>query len=62
MEKKVAIYENFEAAEEAERSYYLSLSPEERLEIAEKLRREYQALTNETEQRLRRVFRIVKQK
>lgn len=62
VEKTVKIFKNFQEADEADRRYYLSLSPEERMAIAERLRGEYEQLTYGSQQRFRRVFRIVKQK
>lgn len=61
MLKKFRIFKTAEESEKAEREYYLSLSPEQRLEIAEKLRREYQRIHYGTQQRFRRIFRLVKQ-
>lgn len=61
MLKKLKIFKSFEEADTADRVYYLSLSPTERLAVAEKLRREYETLRYGTQQRLRRIFRIVKQ-
>lgn len=61
MEKSLKIFKNFQEAEEADRQYYLGLSPEERMVIAEKLRKEHEAIHFGSQQRFRRVFRIVKQ-
>lgn len=61
MKKTLKIFKNFKEAEAADRDYYLRLTPQERLTIAEQLRREYQKIHYGTEQRFRRVFRIVKQ-
>lgn len=61
VKKILKIFKNFEEAEEADRDYYLRLTPEERLILAEQLRREYQKIRYGAEQRFRRVFRIVKQ-
>lgn len=55
----VAVYRSFEEAEAAERAYYLSLTPQERLDILlELIAREAEA-TGEAEQRLARVHRVV---
>lgn len=61
MKKTLRIFKNFAEAEAADRDYYLRLTPEERLAIAERLRREYQKIHYGAQQRFRRVFRIVKQ-
>jgi len=61
VKKTVKIFKDFDEAEKFDRDYYLRLTPEERLAIAEQLRREYQKIHYGSEQRFRRVFRIVKQ-
>ncbi len=61
MKKTLKIFKNFDAAEKADREYYLRLTPEERMAIAEQLRQDYQKIHYGAEQRFRRVFRIVKQ-
>lgn len=61
MLKKLKIFKTNEESERAEHEYYLHLSPDERLDILEKLRREYERIRYGTQQGFRRVFRIVKQ-
>lgn len=51
-------YRSFAEAEQAEKEYYLSLTPEERLNIVLDLIK--QGAPNECLQRLERVYRIVK--
>jgi uncharacterized protein YdeI (YjbR/CyaY-like superfamily) len=58
MEKAVRIFHSFAEAEQAEREYYGSLTPEQRLEIVFELVATQQP--NGTEQRLERVCRIIK--
>ena len=58
MDKIVRIFHSFEESEKADQEYYLSLSPEERLEILFELIERYQS--NEAQQRLERVYRVVK--
>lgn len=57
MEKRAAKYPSHEAAEKADRAYYLSLTPEERmrifLEILERGR-------HGASERLEKVYRVVK--
>ncbi|PIR26303.1 MAG: hypothetical protein COV43_02190 [Deltaproteobacteria bacterium CG11_big_fil_rev_8_21_14_0_20_42_23] len=61
MEKKFAIFKNFQDAEKANRENSFKLTPEERIELLEQLRKQYQELHYGTQQGFRRVFRIVKQ-
>ena len=60
MEKVVRIFHSFEESEKADKEYYLSLTPEERLEILFELIDRYQP--HETQPRLERVYRVVKLK
>lgn len=63
MEKKIAIFKNFAEADKADRDYYHSLTPEERLSILEILRKRYETTHYDgIQQGFRRVFKIVKQK
>ncbi len=43
MKRVVQIYESFEGAEQAERDYYMGLTPEERLDILFELRARHEA-------------------
>lgn len=62
MEKRVRIYDlNDPQQYEDEKDYWRSKTPEERLEAAEALRKQYMKLKGiNAEQRLQRVYRIVK--
>lgn len=51
---------SFSEAEESEREYYLSLSPEERLNILQELREMNEKFGHEGRKGLRRVLRVVK--
>jgi len=58
---------SFEAAEEFEQSYYSEMLPKERIDTIQWLREEYFrshkiGISNEGGKRLRRVFKIIKQK
>jgi hypothetical protein len=56
---------SFEEAQQFDDSYYLSLSAAERLETVQFLREEYRKLNkdqdHEDRERLRRVFKLIKQ-
>jgi len=59
--------DSFEAAEEFERSYYSEMLPSEKVDTIQWLREEYFrshkiGIINEGGKRLRRVFKIIKQK
>ena len=56
--KKIA----FSQSEEEEVKYYSSLTPQERLSIVQELREEELKKKNEDRKRLRRVFKLIKQK
>jgi uncharacterized protein YdeI (YjbR/CyaY-like superfamily) len=58
MEKAARVFHSFAEAGEADNEYYRSLSPEQRLEILFDLVQSQQS--DETEQRLERVCRIIK--
>ncbi len=61
MEKNLKIFKSASEAEKSEKKYYLNLSPEQRLNIAEQLRKEYQRIRYGSQQRFRRVFHITQQ-
>lgn len=61
MEKVVHISRSFEEAEEWDAQQYLAMTPEERLDILQRLRDEYYIFTNESRKGLQRVYRIIKQ-
>ena len=67
MRKKIWVHkaQSFEAAQEFDDLYYLSMSPNKRLDTMQFLREQYHHLgnkqTRENRKRLRRVLRIIKQ-
>lgn len=54
MQKTVAKFRSFEEAEKADRAFYKTLTPQERLDILLEL------LNHAPEQRLERVYRVTK--
>ena len=60
MEKIVHISKSFKKAEEWDIQQDLSLMPEERLNILQRLREEYYILRNESRKKFQRVYRIIK--
>jgi hypothetical protein len=58
VEKTARVFRSFEEAERADREFYRSLTPPERLDILLDLVRENRP-ADETERRLERVYRIV---
>lgn len=60
MEKIVNISRSFKEADEWSISQELSMTPQERLDILQKLRDEYYTLKNENRKGFQRVYRIVK--
>jgi len=60
MEEVVRIFDSFAESDEAEKAYYLSLTPRQRLDILLELnRRCWDEADAETGPRLARVYRIV---
>ncbi len=60
MKKAFSVYTSFEESERADRDYYRSLTPEQRLDILlELVDRWRQGLPNESANRLERVYRVV---
>lgn len=59
MEKKIQKFSSFEEAEKAEREYYRSLTPQQRIEILLELIARYRS-NDESSERLERVYRIAK--
>ena len=58
-------FKSFEEAEEADKKYYANMSPEERLATMQFIRESYfkmVGIKHDGRKRLRRVFKIVKQK
>jgi hypothetical protein len=60
MERKVRIFKSFAEAEEADRKYYKSLTPVQRIEILLRLRAQYRPYGDELSEKFVRVCRIVK--
>ena len=61
MDKKIVILDSFAEAERADKEYYRSLSPKERLAILLELNRRWPIRDDaETSERLARVYRIAK--
>ena len=60
--KRVRIFKNKKEEEEAELDFWLSLTPEERVEAVDSCLFDYLKLKNEHKQRLRRVLRVLKSK
>ena len=61
MEKKITVLNSFEEADRADKEYYRSLSPRERLAILLELNRRWLMRNDgETSERLARVYRIAK--
>ncbi len=58
MELRVAKFRTFEEAEEANLAYYRSLTPEQRLEILFQLRAMVVKESDDSSQRMARVYRI----
>jgi len=59
MEKTVQVFKSFEESEAAEKEYYRSLTPAERVDILLILREQYSPYDDELTQRFERVYRIV---
>jgi hypothetical protein len=59
MERTVQVFESFEEAEEADKEYYRSLSPAQRVEILLILRDQYSPYDDELTQGFERVCRII---
>ena len=62
MERIVHISRSFEEAEEWDIQQNLSMTPEERLDILQRLREEYYRFKNENRKGLQRVYHIIKRK
>ncbi len=60
MERRVKRYSSFDEEEKATRDYYLSLTPQERLDILFELIEESRDPTDEASQRFQRVYRVTK--
>ena len=62
IERTVQKFSSPEEADRAEREYYNSLSPEQRVEVLLELMNRARDLTDPASQRVERVYRIVKLK
>jgi hypothetical protein len=62
IERTVQKFSSHDEAERAEREYYNSLSPEQRVEVLLELMNRARDLTDPASQRIERVYRIVKLK
>jgi hypothetical protein len=60
MQKNVVIHRSFEESDQADREYYRSLTPQQRLAILLELNRQWAGKTDGTPDRLERVYRIIK--
>lgn len=60
MEKKIQFFKTFAEAEAADKKYYQSLTPAQRIEILLILRKRYKSAEDESRGRLKRVCRIIK--
>ena len=56
---KAAVFKSFEEADRADKAYYLSLTPQQRLEIVTQLRALLYGPDDDSAPRLERVYRIV---
>ena len=59
MEKTVQVFKSLEEAEEADKQYYRSLSPAERIEILLTLREQYSPYSDALTEGFERVCRII---
>ena len=62
LDKTFTFFSSFEEAEAADKEYYHSLSPTERIEILLILRKEYSPYSDELTEGFERVYRIVELK
>ena len=62
MKQTIHIARSFKEAEERDICQYKSMTPEERLDILQRLREEYYIFKNESRKGFQRVYRIIKQK
>ncbi len=58
MERRAKVYSSFEEEEKATREYYLSLTPQERLDILLELIEQSRDPNDEASQRFERVYRV----
>lgn len=60
MQRVVRKFQGFQASDEADRAYYQSLTPKQRLDILLDLIARYQDNLDETTKRFKRVYRVTK--
>ena len=60
MERVARKFHGFSASDESDRDYYLSLTPQQRLEILLELIARHRDTLNETAARFKRVYRVTK--
>lgn len=60
MKKTIQIFKSFAEAEEADKRYYRSLSPNERVALLLMLRNQNRPYSNELTEGFKRVYRIIK--
>jgi hypothetical protein len=61
MERVISVSRSFEECDRADKAYYRTLSPQQRLEILWELNRRWPASgDDETVERLERVYRVIK--
>ena len=60
MKKTIEVFKSFAAAEEADKKYYRSLSPDERIALLLILRDQYRPYSNELTEGFKRVYRVIK--
>jgi hypothetical protein len=61
MERTIQRFETFEEADQADRDHWASLTPEQRIEALESIRRDAWKVTGERLGRLPRVVRVLEQ-
>ena len=60
MRKTIEVFKSFAEAEEADKKYYRSLSPSQRIALLLVLRNEYRPYSNELTEGFKRVYRVIK--
>ena len=60
MEKTIRVFRSFAEAVEADKKYYRSLSPNQRIALLLILRDQYRPYSNELTEGFKRVYRIIK--
>ena len=60
MKKSIEVFNSFAEAEKADKKYYRSLSPNERIAFLLILRDQYRPYSNELTEGFKRVYRVIK--